>query len=828
LHHICYVSPHILLSLFVSRIRNCYNLNMLRRFYTTALSVFLLILLWDSTGFTETEDFRESPGAQTAVPYPGLDEARLLAAFGESNSAYTFVPRVSDNPASERERILLEIRLLTELELFDRADSLLARHTPIADPETVFLHYLRRGKINLLAGRYNVALDCLEATDSLDGGDFTAYRDFVRVSAELGMKRPQAAIRAGEGALQAGIPDPLFPDFEMAMVLAYSQADRPRDGLRLVQEIRRKTRLSTQKAELLAMEYQLNVQDNNMGDARLAALKLASVHRRNARAAEVCRDIVDILGPSGLSVDELLVFASVFIEHEMYRNSKSLTSALDEKQLSGSQREERLIVKARYYYKTGDYKTAAALSKPRFDTPAYRRESILILARSYRRMGERGKAADLYVYFARTFPNDGKAAEALFVASRLYDDTGNKAEAGRTLASIRKSYPSSYFGQMAAVESARRYSAAGHYTQSISILGSSVNRSRRTDETAIYYLAQTYGEARDESQYNLLINELRTLDPFSFYLSPRVDPTSWRPVTNSTGRIAMDGDDGLILFLLQASDSKEQARQFLREAVAVGSGPDAATATCLSRGTWFLDAGFKEWGERELEAARRSCLDSPGAMLDLGRIYDVYGLPWHSISVYQKVKDSIHWEKRKQYADQFRHLMYPVPYPVQVLENADRFDLPPHLVYAMIREESRFDRRAVSRVGALGLMQLMPETGRYVARELEVPEWAEDNLLDPATNLAFGVWYSASLMDNTGEDYLRMLAAYNAGPRNAKRWFGRGSTQKTPTDTDIDGGQLDASTIEVVDGIDYKETRLYVQRIVESANIYRSLYFSID
>ena len=76
-------------------------------------------------------------------------------------------------------------------------------------------------------------------------------------------------------------------------------------------------------------------------------------------------------------------------------------------------------------------------------------------------------------------------------------------------------------------------------------------------------------------------------------------------------------------------------------------------------------------------------------------------------------------------------------YYVQVLENAARHDLPPHLVYAMIREESRFDIEAVSRVGALGLMQLMPETAaRYGVK----------NPLDPADNLLGGARYLKDLL----------------------------------------------------------------------------------
>ena len=201
-------------------------------------------------------------------------------------------------------------------------------------------------------------------------------------------------------------------------------------------------------------------------------------------------------------------------------------------------------------------------------------------------------------------------------------------------------------------------------------------------------------------------------------------------------------------------------------------------------------------------------------MLDLGQVYDDYGMPWHSIRLYQRVKDSIHWKKRAEFSEEFRNLMYPVPYPIQVLENASSYDLPPHLVYAMIREESHFDRNAISRVGAVGLMQLMPETGRYVARELELPQWGEDSLFDPEINLAFGIWYASSLTEASGGNHTKMLAAYNAGLGNAKRWFSSAGKQ--------------TNTISVVDGIDYRETRLYVQRIIESANVYHNLYFDTD
>ena len=153
--------------------------------------------------------------------------------------------------------------------------------------------------------------------------------------------------------------------------------------------------------------------------------------------------------------------------------------------------------------------------------------------------------------------------------------------------------------------------------------------------------------------------------------------------------------------------------------------------------------------------------------------------------------------------------MYPTPFPGAVFDNAARFGLPPHVAWAMMREESRFEVDAVSRAGAVGLMQLMPSTARRVARELDIPGWSEETLTDPDVNIALGVWYAADLLERSGGRIHRMLAAYNAGPSRAARWFG-------------DGEDVRRS----VESIELRETHAYVRRIVESANVYYDLYFT--
>jgi soluble lytic murein transglycosylase len=741
--------------------------------------------------------------------------AQLLASFGEPRSAHTLTPRMNPSESDDPKRLEFEVRLLTELGMYRRADSLLASVELVGDREAAFRFYFHRGYLNLLAERYERALQFLALTDSVSATGLTAYRDYVRLQANLGLGRPVDAVEAGGLALREQVPETLSPEFELELIEALQQAGRPQEALDVVKRLKRRVRRSRDMAQLLELDYRLYVQADDVAAARKTAKILARSYYKTTEADRVSVDVGDLVAHREMGSGELLVHANVMTLHGRYRDARSILRVLDGRQLNGRQREERSIIKAQYYYHTGEYQRAVALAKPRFSDRELRRTSMLILARSHRRTGNRKKAADVYSYFARAYPNDAKAAEALYVAASLYERSGDQRKAQETLYELRKSYPSSYFGKMASYRGAEYYFRVRDYERSVEILKRALKRSRHTDETAIYYLATTYGKLGRNQDTKLLFNQLQDLNPFSFYLSAEVENSFRRPPTTSTGAIAMDGRFGLVAFLTGVAYRKETARRTLLAALDPNGdgrrGLDQEAADCVERGRWFLEAGFRDWGEGELELARRRCLDSPTALLALGEVYDHHGLPWHSIRLYQRVKDSIHWNKRRDYAQEFGYLMYPVPYPVQVLENAAQYDLPPHLVYAMIREESRFDRKAVSRVGALGLMQLMPETGRYVARELEMPQLTEEGLLDPEVNIAFGIWYASSLYDRSDSDYLWMLAAYNAGPANAKRWFGR--------------KRSGADAIQIVDRIEFKETRRYVQRIVESANVYHSLYF---
>ncbi|MBF2735459.1 MAG: lytic transglycosylase domain-containing protein [Betaproteobacteria bacterium AqS2] len=144
----------------------------------------------------------------------------------------------------------------------------------------------------------------------------------------------------------------------------------------------------------------------------------------------------------------------------------------------------------------------------------------------------------------------------------------------------------------------------------------------------------------------------------------------------------------------------------------------------------------------------------------------------------------------------------PAAFAAAVADRAAKDGVPPELVYAIIRQESRFNAKAVSSAGARGLMQVMPRTARLVANKHKFTRYSLPRLTLIEPNVTIGVRYMADLYKNYGGDFVRLSAAYNAGPTNLRRWLRRseGVDRKVFIET-----------------IPFTETRLYVKFVLANA-----------
>lgn len=154
-------------------------------------------------------------------------------------------------------------------------------------------------------------------------------------------------------------------------------------------------------------------------------------------------------------------------------------------------------------------------------------------------------------------------------------------------------------------------------------------------------------------------------------------------------------------------------------------------------------------------------------------------------------------------------LIFPRPYEGLVQKYAAKRGLDPAFVYALMRQESGFDREIKSGVGAVGLMQLMPATGKAVAKKERWPRFDPYSLSDADINISLGTAYLKDLKKDYRDNQYFILANYNAGPEAAKRW---------------QAASADKSLEMTVEDISYWETRDYVKKVMGNFWTYRILW----
>ena len=147
----------------------------------------------------------------------------------------------------------------------------------------------------------------------------------------------------------------------------------------------------------------------------------------------------------------------------------------------------------------------------------------------------------------------------------------------------------------------------------------------------------------------------------------------------------------------------------------------------------------------------------------------------------------------------WERLWYPLEYTQIVRGHAQNYDLDPALLAAVIYQESKFRADSRSSSGAIGLMQLLPDTAKGIALHTGGSRFRVDDLYNPEINIRYGCWYLRHLLLKYGDEETA-LAAYNAGQANVDGWRARGI------------------------GIQFAETRHYVRRVEELKTIYRHAY----
>ena len=257
---------------------------------------------------------------------------------------------------------------------------------------------------------------------------------------------------------------------------------------------------------------------------------------------------------------------------------------------------------------------------------------------------------------------------------------------------------------------------------------------------------------------------------------------------------------------------------FAPEAAALGGEDDYFPPT---EGTirMLLAAGLYAPAVKELEFARAKWGDSPGITATIAWAQkqmaaaesgsDQFALARGSITLMKRAYPQFMAAGGDQLPREILTTIFPLQYWDLIRKNAAQHNLDPHLVAALMAQESTFVPDIKSHAGAYGLMQMMPSTGRQYARKLKL-RYSLRLLTTPETNIRMGTMYLADKIREFGSVHLA-LASYNAGETPVRRWVRENAG--LPQD-------------EFIDSIPYPETQQYVKRLLGTAEDYRRLYGS--
>ena len=221
------------------------------------------------------------------------------------------------------------------------------------------------------------------------------------------------------------------------------------------------------------------------------------------------------------------------------------------------------------------------------------------------------------------------------------------------------------------------------------------------------------------------------------------------------------------------------------------------------------NGGLVDLAVREIDKAVSDDDDKSWAPAETAQLYTDTGHYDRAIEVMKRSVPSYFAVDIPTLPREYWDALFPRPYWTDLKKFSIANGLDPYLVASLIRQESEFNPIAVSRANAVGLMQLLPRTGKSVARQVAMKRYNPSQLYTPTVNLELGTHYFRGMVDQFGGSFEQALAAYNAGSDRVVEWMGQGKYR---------------DSAEFVESIPFTETREYVQAIMRNASVYRQLY----
>ncbi len=460
-------------------------------------------------------------------------------------------------------------------------------------------------------------------------------------------------------------------------------------------------------------------------------------------------------------------------------------------------------LKGKAYFRSSHYEKAREIFEALIADPGGLPAAELFYwrARTYDRLGKDETAVAYYLALFRAYPTDSLADDALFLAARTSEEMKQYDEAVR----YYRTYLSTY--------------SRGEQVRDVLWNIGWLYYTRKDYAQAEEYFERMAQNYRDKAEYpQYLYWKARALErmgkipeAIGIFKTVRDKYITTYYSYQSEERLRALGVSVEKITKKEAFDEGFWTKDFGRYDAFTS---DARITSHLTRALELMTMNLDTDAAAEIELVVDRCVGDPDLLVEVARLLrysgDYYtpilvaaGHFSHFFSEYQPGKNDIYWQMR-----------YPEGYKKEVERFAKEYAVDPSFVYAVIREESLFQPRVASWAGAVGLMQIMPATGKSIATQLGIADFTVEDLRDYRTNVRFGIYYLSGLMTEFEGEKVYALCGYNAGPGNAHTWI-----KKRDPEMEMD---------EFIEAIPFSETRAYVKRILNTESIYRAVYEGDD
>jgi len=444
----------------------------------------------------------------------------------------------------------------------------------------------------------------------------------------------------------------------------------------------------------------------------------------------------------------------------------------------------------------------------KFPSESYADDSLYFLGRAFTSLNQEDNSIKYYNEVLAKYPQGNYADDSLYRIGRIYFLRGDSESAAASYEKIINNYPGGDKISDAYWELGWIQFKGGDYNNAKNTFGGMEVKFKGSSvgEEAMFWEArclQKLGENETAANIYKKIIDSKTYTYYTFASQKSLKSMGIEYDIPKIDNNVYPGNPDIDTLLPGIYQDIENI------AASISGSSQDGKFTHIDKARELLNLEFYTSAATEIEAGSSEFEHDNLRILEISTLYleakDYLNSQKLIAKYFSKLKSNLD----NPYKDYVYYLLYPYGFKEYIDKYSGQFNVDPLFVLAVIREESRFQPDAGSYAGALGLMQIIPKTGKGIASQLGISNFTSQMLLDPETSIKMGAYYLSKQLESFNQNKYYACGAYNGGPGSMSKWISSWG------DKDID---------EFIEYVSYDETRNYIKKVMGSYFFYQMLY----